>query len=204
MARYVALLRGINVGGNNLIKMAALKDCFGHAMREAFGAFAACDLGRRPAVSGRLIKHAVAADRLGECRRIGLLRHLKRIEAGPQHEQELIPQDLAGCAQFARKVVLLAQQARLAEGTAVLEHREHESDQGESVEIRRKLDDAPVVGPDHAGRGFAPQQRRVLGQQPAVRHDRRNVRRDRRVVGNADETVRDDPSVLNEPHRRAP
>jgi uncharacterized protein (DUF1697 family) len=28
MARYVALLRGINVGGNNLIRMAALKACF--------------------------------------------------------------------------------------------------------------------------------------------------------------------------------
>jgi len=28
MKRYVALLRGINVGGNNLIKMAALKTCF--------------------------------------------------------------------------------------------------------------------------------------------------------------------------------
>ena len=28
MARYVALLRGINVGGNNLIKMTALKACF--------------------------------------------------------------------------------------------------------------------------------------------------------------------------------
>jgi uncharacterized protein (DUF1697 family) len=28
MPRYVALLRGINVGGNNLIKMAALKACF--------------------------------------------------------------------------------------------------------------------------------------------------------------------------------
>src|SRR4051812_38003572 len=28
MKRYVALLRGINVGGNNLIKMAALKACF--------------------------------------------------------------------------------------------------------------------------------------------------------------------------------
>jgi uncharacterized protein (DUF1697 family) len=27
-SRYVALLRGINVGGNNLIKMAALKACF--------------------------------------------------------------------------------------------------------------------------------------------------------------------------------
>ena len=26
--RYVALLRGINVGGNNLIRMAALKACF--------------------------------------------------------------------------------------------------------------------------------------------------------------------------------
>lgn len=28
MGRYVALLRGINVGGNNLIKMVALKTCF--------------------------------------------------------------------------------------------------------------------------------------------------------------------------------
>ena len=28
MAKYVALLRGINVGGKNLIKMAALKACF--------------------------------------------------------------------------------------------------------------------------------------------------------------------------------
>ncbi len=28
MALYVALLRGINVGGKNLIKMSALKDCF--------------------------------------------------------------------------------------------------------------------------------------------------------------------------------
>ena len=28
MKRYVALLRGINVGGNNLIKMTALKACF--------------------------------------------------------------------------------------------------------------------------------------------------------------------------------
>ena len=28
MSRYVALLRGINVGGNNLIKMTELKACF--------------------------------------------------------------------------------------------------------------------------------------------------------------------------------
>jgi uncharacterized protein (DUF1697 family) len=31
MARYVALLRGINVGGNNLIKMADLRACFAEA-----------------------------------------------------------------------------------------------------------------------------------------------------------------------------
>lgn len=28
MKRFVALLRGINVGGNNIIKMADLKTCF--------------------------------------------------------------------------------------------------------------------------------------------------------------------------------
>jgi len=35
MTRYVALLRGINVGGNNLIKMVELKACF---EEEGFGA----------------------------------------------------------------------------------------------------------------------------------------------------------------------
>jgi uncharacterized protein (DUF1697 family) len=35
MGRYVALLRGINVGGRNLIKMTALKACFEkHGLRE--------------------------------------------------------------------------------------------------------------------------------------------------------------------------
>jgi uncharacterized protein (DUF1697 family) len=35
MGRYVALLRGINVGGKNLIRMAALKSCFEkHGFRE--------------------------------------------------------------------------------------------------------------------------------------------------------------------------
>jgi uncharacterized protein (DUF1697 family) len=35
MSRYVALLRGINVGGKNLIKMTALKECFEkHGFRE--------------------------------------------------------------------------------------------------------------------------------------------------------------------------
>jgi uncharacterized protein (DUF1697 family) len=36
MTRYVALLRGINVGGNNLIKMSALKSCFeAHGFEDA-------------------------------------------------------------------------------------------------------------------------------------------------------------------------
>ena len=36
MTRYVALLRGINVGGNNLIKMADLKACFtDHGFQDA-------------------------------------------------------------------------------------------------------------------------------------------------------------------------
>lgn len=35
MGRYVALLRGINVGGKNLIKMAELRECFeGHGFEE--------------------------------------------------------------------------------------------------------------------------------------------------------------------------
>src|SRR5262245_54061235 len=35
MARYVALLRGINVGGKNIIKMAALAACFEeHGLRD--------------------------------------------------------------------------------------------------------------------------------------------------------------------------
>src|SRR5262245_24331241 len=35
MTKYVALIRGINVGGNNLIKMADLKTCFeGSGLKE--------------------------------------------------------------------------------------------------------------------------------------------------------------------------
>lgn len=39
MTRYVALLRGINVGGKNLIKMAALKTCFEHDGFEEVGTY---------------------------------------------------------------------------------------------------------------------------------------------------------------------
>ena len=41
MSRYVALLRGINVGGNNLIKMTALKACFEENGFEAVATFIA-------------------------------------------------------------------------------------------------------------------------------------------------------------------
>jgi hypothetical protein len=33
MAEYVALLRGINVGGNNIIKMSDLRGCFESSLR---------------------------------------------------------------------------------------------------------------------------------------------------------------------------
>ena len=39
MPRYVALLRGINVGGNNIISMAALKEMFGGAGLDAVATY---------------------------------------------------------------------------------------------------------------------------------------------------------------------
>src|SRR5262249_8568206 len=75
----------------------------------------------RAAVAGGLIKHAVAPRGLGKSRRVGVLRHLEGVEAGAQHEQELVAQHLAGGAQFAAEAVAFADQPRLAEGAAVLE-----------------------------------------------------------------------------------
>src|SRR5262245_49671555 len=59
------------------------------------------------AVAGRLIEHAVAARRIAERLGIGLLPDVERIEAGAQHEDELVAQHLAGGAQLALKTVAL-------------------------------------------------------------------------------------------------
>src|SRR6202047_5630765 len=75
----------------------------------------------RAAVAGRLIEHAVAVRGLGARRRVGVLGHFEGVEAGAQHEQELIAQHLAGGAQLATKTVALADQPRLAERATVLE-----------------------------------------------------------------------------------
>ena len=58
---YVALLRGINVGGNNLIKMPALKACF---QAEGFGGVATY------IQSGNVLFSARSTDRLALTRRI--------------------------------------------------------------------------------------------------------------------------------------
>jgi uncharacterized protein (DUF1697 family) len=63
MARYVALLRGINVGGNNLIKMTALKACFEKQGFDDVATFIA---------SGNVLFTADAA---------GAAKHAHRIEA---------------------------------------------------------------------------------------------------------------------------
>ena len=61
MKAYVALLRGINVGGNNLIKMPALKACF-----EAQGL---CDVATY-IQSGNVLFTVAGSDNLALCRRI--------------------------------------------------------------------------------------------------------------------------------------
>jgi uncharacterized protein (DUF1697 family) len=69
MSRYVALLRGINVGGKNLIRMSALKSCFeeqglqGVATYIASGNVLFTSSEKAPALTARL--EAVLAARFG-------------------------------------------------------------------------------------------------------------------------------------------
>src|SRR3954453_9241183 len=53
------------------------------------------------AVAGRLIKHRIAFCGRGERLRIAFLLYLEGVEAGAQHEHELVAQHLAGGAQLA-------------------------------------------------------------------------------------------------------
>jgi uncharacterized protein (DUF1697 family) len=64
MSRYVALLRGINVGGNNLIKMTALKACFEkHGFRDVTTFIQ----------SGNVLFDAVPSRQVGLARRIEVM-----------------------------------------------------------------------------------------------------------------------------------
>ena len=64
-------------------------------------------------IAGRLIEHRIALDSLVIGLRIGLLLDIEGIEAGAQHEDELVAQHLPGGAQFAAEEIALTQQTRL-------------------------------------------------------------------------------------------
>jgi hypothetical protein len=55
------------------------------------------------AIAGRLVEHRVALGPCGERLRVAFLLHLEGVEAGAQHEHELVAQHLAGGAQLAAK-----------------------------------------------------------------------------------------------------
>src|SRR5260370_7933888 len=54
-----------------------------------------------PAIAGRLVEHRIALHRGGEGFRVALLLDLEGVEAGAQHEYELVPQHLTAAAQLA-------------------------------------------------------------------------------------------------------
>src|SRR6478672_13668417 len=78
------------------------------------------------AIAGRLVEYRITLHRGGKRFRVALLFHFERIEAGAQHEHELIAQHLAGGAQFALETVTLPQQPRLAVSAPVAEGRKHQ------------------------------------------------------------------------------
>src|SRR5689334_20654411 len=88
------------------------------------------------AIAGRLVKHRIALHGLRKRLRVGLLLDLKAVEAGAQHEYELVTQHLTGGAHFAAIAIALAQQSGLAVGTAVPEAWKQQCDLGQLAEIR--------------------------------------------------------------------
>lgn len=72
-------------------------------------------------IAGRLVEHRIAPGGSGKRRCVAILGDLKSVEAGAQHEHELVAQDLTSGAEFAFEVMTLAQQSRLAIGAAVAE-----------------------------------------------------------------------------------
>ena len=139
-----------------------------------------------------------------KARGVGVLFDLERIEAGADEEQELIAQHVAGGAQLAAKAVALAQLPGLAVSAAVAEGRKRQRDQRQPVEPRRELGNPAVVGPQHAGRRLAAREpaasarNRAAGTMTATSSPTgaSSAMRNIRVV--------DDPTALNERHRRAP
>src|SRR5258708_5434140 len=68
--------------------------------------------------------------------------HLEGGEADAAHERDLVGEDVADCAQFARETVLVAHEPGGGESTTVGELGEVEGDQGEVRKIGGNIVDA--------------------------------------------------------------
>jgi hypothetical protein len=153
-------------------------------------------------VAGRLIEHRIALHRLRKRLGIGIFPDVEGVEAGAQHEHELVAQHLAGRAQFAAIMVTLAQQAGLAVGAAVAEGRKHQRHRSDAVEIGHEVVDVAAVRPDHAD--LATLQQRLGILEKARGRDQHATLRQLRTIGDMREGIADNLSALNEWHRRAP
>src|SRR5579883_3446504 len=160
--------------------------------------------GRQATITGRLIEHGIASRRDREGIRVALLLRFKRIEAGAQHEHELIAQYLTGGAQLAVITKAFAQQPRLAVGAAVAEGRKNQRDDRKAIEKRREFVNVAVVGPDHS-EFFEPVEKtlRILDE-PRRRNQHGGTFRQFGAIGNVNENVGGNLAVLNEWHRPAP
>src|SRR5262249_53699179 len=133
-----------------------------------------------------------------------LLLDIERIEAGAQHEHELVAQHLTGGAQLALIAMTLTQQARLAVGAAVAEGREYQRDQREPIEIWHEIVEVAVVRPDHADLTAALEQRLGIFEKARGGDQHRTIAWKLGAVGSMEENIGCDFSVLNEWHRPAP
>src|SRR5580692_4604467 len=92
-----------------------------------------------PSIAGRLIEYRVAFGAEREGFGVAFLPGFERIEAGAQHEQELIAQHLSGGAQFTLVAMALAQKPRLAIGAAVTEAWKYQRNHRKPVEKRQEV-----------------------------------------------------------------
>src|SRR5712671_8080639 len=156
------------------------------------------------AIASRLIEYRITLYRGSKRFRVAFLLHFERVEAGAQHEHELIAQHLAGGTQLALETLTLPQQPRLAVSAAVAEGRKHQGDHRKPVEIRDKVFDIAIVRPDHAGPPHTPRKTFRVLEKPRSRDQDRAIARNLGVIGHMDQRIAGNLSVFNEWHRPAP
>src|SRR5712671_2575104 len=157
-----------------------------------------------PAIAGRLVEHRIALHRGGEGFRVALLLDLEGVEAGAQHEYELVAQHLTGGAQLAFESMALPQQPRLAVGTAVAEGRKYQRNRREPAEMGHEIVNVAVVRPDHGSPPGAA--RKCFGISKKSRGGDQDgaLAGNIGLVGHMDQRIGCDFAAFNEWHRRAP